>query len=115
MSDMKLNSFLILSVLFANCKNIVNSQSEQTISQYTSVGTILSLENQGNAYFELIISTANSSKVTVWCVRKEISVDVKNAEAAQKELTQGVKVGVIGEWGNMEGEKVLLAKKIDIL
>lgn len=88
---------------------------KETSITYTSVGTIKSLEPQGNSFLDIKIQTADKSVVYVVCSDAATTVYDKNKELSWTGLKEGMKIRVKGTWGKQFGEKILKAKRVDVL
>lgn len=103
-----------------NLKNFKLLSNEIPITEFTSVGTIKSLNFQGNSFLYIDMLSTKSEEVSVeCCVSYGTTVSKNNLQASYSDLKEGMKIGVFGKFGNgdttPEGKKGLAAYNIYIL
>ncbi len=84
-------------------------------SEYTAVGTIKSLEFQGNNYLQIAVTTEDNKNMLIWCSGGKTRVYKVTQIVPWSELESGRKIGIIGQWIEMEGTKMLHANRIDFM
>lgn len=96
--------------------NLKPSQNQSTNhSQYTATGTIKDLEFQGNNYLKITLHADNGATIYIWCTGGTTTVYSNNQKKFWTDLNKGMKIGINGTNGEIDGKPLLDAQKIYIL